>query len=580
MTQLTRSPDLRPVEAVSVIDTTGELQDVAESGPASGEISRRVDAPPDSKAPQVPYARFNDFADKFALNRGGSTRPVAFASSAMLRDAVAATHDYEPLTGGTGREIYYRQARFTVADLLGKHNDIEHYVEFSSLSGAIIDFGINGLAFSLKEAAPARDTVVEGFRVVIGNDTLYQGRALIRYCRPEANSSTTVGVVLLDGILDTDAMVMAKNRALAARTAASLSETLRAGVSQQYKEAMADLVLLLSSYRQLLDSQERSILTLSAPSARERAEGEVLDIAIAEFGAQYDRYKWRCNELTRGLTGASKRAYRQYTEAVLHPYVLSAPLAHHCYNKPLGYPGDYMLMSYLYDPQPYGTTLYDKLIHEVVCRHEPMGNGVVRRKDFLLGQIRSVMASVQSCVSLPCRVLSLACGPAQEVLEFATQDRDSCAPVVFTLIDQDQRSLTHANSYLSRLLIPGSTNIVAKYLYMGFMQMIRELDAFDTLPEQDLIYAAGLFDYIKLPTARRLAQRLFRKLRQGGKLVIGNFKWPNDSTWCLEYWMDWHLIYRDRDDMRAITEFIDEPHSVELTCDDSGYTYMLMITRG
>ena len=265
----------------------------------------------------------------------------------MLNDSAPPTHEYEPLTGGTGREIYYRQARYAIADLLGKHCDIGHYVEFGALSGSIVDFGINGLAFCIKEEAPARDSVIEGFRVVIGNDALYQGRALVRYCRKEANSKTTVGVVLLDGILDTDSMVMAKNRALAARTAISLSETLEAGNSQQYKEAMADLVLLLSSYRELLDSQEKSILTLSAPSARERAEGEVLDIAITEFGAQYDRYRRRCNDLTCGLAGTTKRAYRQYTEAVLHPYVLSAPLAHHCYNKPLGYPGDYMLMSYL-----------------------------------------------------------------------------------------------------------------------------------------------------------------------------------------------------------------------------------------
>jgi SAM-dependent methyltransferase len=308
-------------------------------------------------------------------------------------------------------------------------------------------------------------------------------------------------------------------------------------------------------------------------------QSEVLGIAIAEFGAQYDRYRRRCNALTSGLVGATKRAYRQYTEAVLHPYVLSAPLAHHCYNKPLGYPGDYMLMSYLYDPQPYGNTLYDKLIHEVVCRHEPMGDGVVKRKNFLLEQIRGVVASARSSTSMPCRVLSLACGPAQEVLEFATEYRDSCAPTVFTLIDQDQRSLSYVNSSLSRLLIPGSTNIEAKYLYLGFMQMIDELDAFDSLPEQDLIYAAGLFDYLKTASAQQLAQRLFQKLRRGGRLVIGNFKLPNDATWALEYWMDWHLIYRNHGDMKAIAELIDEPHSVNLTCDASGYTNILTITR-
>jgi SAM-dependent methyltransferase len=505
--------------------------------------------------------------------------PPAIPNLALLNEPALPTHDYEPLVGGTGKEIYYRQARYAVADLLGEHSDIEHYVHFDSLRGVIIDFGINGVAFSLKQTTPAPDQVVPDFQVIIGKDVLYHGRALVRYCRVESNTSTTVGVVLLDGILDTDAMVMAKNRALAAKTAALLSQTLEAGVSQQYKEAMADLVLLLSYYRKLLDSQEQSILSLSDPDVRERAEKEVLDIAITQFGSQYDCYRKRCNDLTGGLRAPMKTAYRQYTEAVLHPYVVSAPDVHHAFHKPLGYPGDYILMLYLYDPQPYGNSLFDKLIHEVVVREEPMAEGVRKRKDFLREQIRLSIDSTQGSAELPRRILSVACGPAREIVEFVQENLASCCPVVFTLVDQDQRSLTHANSSLSRLLIPGATNITVKYMYMGFKQMIAQLDAFDSLPQQDLIYAAGLFDYIKTPTARKLVQRLFQKLGCGGKLIIGNFRSPNDAMWGLEYLVDWRLIYRTRDDMQTISDVINAPHEVELTCDESGYTYMLIITR-
>ena len=501
------------------------------------------------------------------------------ANAGMLGDSVSPTHDYEPLTGGTGKDIHYRQPRHAIADLLGTHSDIDHYVGFASLTGAILDFGISGLAFSLPAEAPAAGSVIDGFRVVIGNDTLYQGRALIRYCRRDTHLRTKVGAQLLDGTLDRDAMVMAKNRALVARTASSFSETLDAGPSQPYREAMADLVLLLSSYRELLDSQEQSLRSLSAPGVRDRAEEEILDIAIAQFSAQYERYRRRCNELTSGLSGPTKAAYRRYTEAVLHPHMISAPDIHHAYHKPLGYPGDYVLMSYLYDPRRYGNSLYDKLIHQVAVREEPMAEGVRKRKDFLLEQIRLVVASKQHSTELPCRILSLACGPAQEIVEFVAESPGAACPVVFTLIDQDQRALNHANSRLSRLLIPGATSIRAEYLYVGARQLIAQLDAFEALPAQDLIYAAGLFDYIKTPTAQRLVRRLFQKLRRGGKLVVGNFKAPNDATWGLEYVVDWRLIYRTRDDMRAIAETIDESCNVQLTSDASGYTYMLMIAR-
>jgi extracellular factor (EF) 3-hydroxypalmitic acid methyl ester biosynthesis protein len=488
--------------------------------------------------------------------------------------------DYEVLSGGTGKEIYYRQERFAIEDLLGEHADIEHSVSLDSRVGVIINYGINGVAFSLQGNAPSQDDIVEDFRVKIGHDVVYQGRASVRYCRPEANGTVTIGVVLRDGILDTDAMVMAKNRELSAKTAESLSCTLQAGVSREYKEVMADLVLLLSSYRKLLDSQEAAVQSLSAPAVRVRAESEVLNVAVAEFGTEYDRCRRRCNKLTIELSGETKRAYRHYTESVLHPYLLSAPLPHHCYHKPLGYPGDYVLMSYLYDPVPRGKSLYDKLMHQVAVREEPMAIGVQRRKDFLLDQIRTVVATGRNHAAQSCRILSLACGPAQEVLEFLTERNDDRRPVEFTLIDQDQRSLAHANSCLSRMVIPGSTNVVVRYLYLGFRQLIGQADAFDALSKQDLIYAAGLFDYIKTPTAQRLVRRLFAKLSDKGRLVIGNFRRPNDAKWCLEYWMDWHLIYRDRDEMSSLAAYIDEEHRVELQTDASGYTNMLMISRG
>ena len=489
------------------------------------------------------------------------------------------TSEYEPLEGGTGKEINYRQERYLIAELLNGNSDVQHSANFSTYSGTIVDFGINGVAFSINSHAPTKDDLLEDLRIVIGHDCVYQGRALVRYCRRDSSTKYTVGVVLLDGILDADAIVMAINRALATKTATALSRALEAGVSQKYKEAMADLVLLLSSYRQLLDSQEHSIESLSAPAARERAAKEMLEIAIAQFGEQYGSYRRLCNSLITGLTGNLKTAYRQYTEAVLHPHVMSAPDVYEAYQKPLGYPGDYLLMLYLYDPVPYGNSLYDKLVHEVVVRQEPMAGGVRLRKDFILGHIRRLSHEHVGGPDAPLRVLSLACGPAQEIIEFASEYRSGTSPVVFTLIDQDQRSLTHVNSSLSRILLPGQSNIKIKYLYMGFKQMIAQADALENVPSQDLIYAAGLFDYIRTITGRKLVKRLFSRLKKGGTMIIGNFKSPNDATWGLEYLVDWHLLYRTTQDMHDLAADIQEPHETEITCDASGYTNMLLVTR-
>jgi len=297
----------------------------------SGSVERKApetscssEAPADSVFP--PSSRTIDRTLRVApSNLGGLTIPQLSTAYTRQPESTPPTHDYEPLVGGTGKEVYFRQARYAMADLLGEHQNIEHCVEFDSRSGSIINYGINGVAFSLAGEAPPKDGVLQLITIKIGEDLLYRGRASVRYCRREANALNTVGVVLLDGILDTDAMIMAKNRALASKTAAMLTLALRADVSRHYKEAMADLVLLLSSYRDLLGRQESSIKSLSTTEAQKRAEAELLDIAVAEFAPQYDRYRKLCNEFTANLSKEMKRAYRQYTEAVLHPYILGAP---------------------------------------------------------------------------------------------------------------------------------------------------------------------------------------------------------------------------------------------------------------
>lgn len=68
----------------------------------------------------------------------------------------------------------------------------------------------------------------------------------------------------------------------------------------------------------------------------------------------------------------------------------------------------------------------------------------------------------------------------------------------------------------------------------------------------DLVYAAGLFDYLAAPVAAALTRRLFDMTRPGGSLLIPNFRTGAADSAYMEAFMDWHLIYRDHDDMRAL----------------------------
>src|SRR5262249_8800064 len=77
-----------------------------------------------------------------------------------------------------------------------------------------------------------------------------------------------------------------------------------------------------------------------------------------------------------------------------------------------------------------------------------------------------------------------------------------------------------------------------------------------TLGAFDLIYAAGLYDYLVQPLARRLTRLLFDMLRPGGRLLIGNVVPGMQGAGYMEAYMDWWLIYRNACDMHDLAALI------------------------
>ncbi|WP_447749847.1 class I SAM-dependent methyltransferase [Pseudomonas nicosulfuronedens] len=74
---------------------------------------------------------------------------------------------------------------------------------------------------------------------------------------------------------------------------------------------------------------------------------------------------------------------------------------------------------------------------------------------------------------------------------------------------------------------------------------VRELIKGDVkISNFDLIYAAGLFDYLPTEAASRLVDVLFAALNPGGKLVFANFMPGLPDAGYMEAIMNWWLIYR------------------------------------
>jgi hypothetical protein len=105
-------------------------------------------------------------------------------------------------------------------------------------------------------------------------------------------------------------------------------------------------------------------------------------------------------------------------------------------------------------------------------------------------------------------------------------------------VEQDPRAIAYAS------------NICARHLDRITFQQCNAL-RFKAPEHYDLIWSAGLFDYLPDRMFCFLLRRLASMVRQGGEIVIGNFSDSNPSRPYMELF-DWVLHHRSDADLRRL----------------------------
>jgi extracellular factor (EF) 3-hydroxypalmitic acid methyl ester biosynthesis protein len=134
----------------------------------------------------------------------------------------------------------------------------------------------------------------------------------------------------------------------------------------------------------------------------------------------------------------------------------------------------------------------------------------------------------------------------------------------------------------------GELPVTVECLHFSVRQLLQprtleEAAVFEkTLAGLDLIYSAGLYDYLPDPVAKRLTRLLYSRTRPGGRLLLGNLTEAPDSTWIMDYVLGWHLLYRTPEAMLRLVEGLTpHPTSVRVVRDTTGLSLFLdVVTAG
>jgi hypothetical protein len=263
-------------------------------------------------------------------------------------------------------------------------------------------------------------------------------------------------------------------------------------------------------------------------------------------------------------------AWPEFARACLdHPLrrlVHQDPFTYRAFSKPRGYAGDAVMMDYIYGLGEASTAaVRATALGRAIFAHmatRPSARAVRFRRQLLADLIDATGARGGQTV------FALAAGHLREVeLSRAIQ---SGRITRFVAMDQDADSLAVVARDYARLginAIPGS---------------VRHILSGKTQPGSfDFVYAAGLYDYLAAPVAAALTSKLFGMTRPGGMLLIPNFKTGARDTGYMEAFMDWHLIYRDHADMRALAASlpVEETAGVEVFDDDDDTITFLLVSK-
>lgn len=478
---------------------------------------------------------------------------------------------YEELTGAEGRRMFYRAERFRPEDLF---REAVPAVFFDDERAALKDISMTGLA--------AQSVNLDGwngrlgdeipFELRVGQDRLYRGAGRVRRVEPGGNR-TTVALEFTSGYLDIPSILTEHDNLILSRALADPGFGTSEGILPEFQQLCTEILNLFRSYKQLLETFEERLTVTGR--AREEKLTEALIACEERMVPQWKELWYRGSDVLEPVwrDPAMLARHKRYAERVLTPDFMPGAVMRRCYEKPLGYPGDFQIMNYVYEWQRVGNTPYEKLLHRIGIETGACVGTRLRMTQKILAERLAAMPGDK-----PMHIANLGCGSAYEVYDYLRIGHLP-RPVSFTLIDQDERALSHAYEHAYREVVRHAGRAKVQCLQASFAQLLRAGALFQTLPAQDVIYSLGLYDYLSHRRARALTHDLYAKVVPGGKLIIANVKQGRETCqWPLEFVTDWSLIYRTEEDMRAMIAGLDVAN-VTIEEDATKCVYLMVIDK-
>jgi len=474
----------------------------------------------------------------------------------------------------------FRQTRYGADFLKGFRGHCFVTSGEKRIEGTVQNFSKHGAAIIFQAALEwPQEGTIKDIQLLLDDREIYRGSAVVKHYR-------LVGAVYEYGInfskraIDIEQVFAIKEFARIEKTLSELRERLSLcqQMKPEFKAAVGDFHYVLKNLKNHLEKGDAKLTSSVDPSKKTEIETECLDLVDSQFRRKVHDQMSIMEEIVRNVSSEGRQVYIQYCRDVLLGYFHDAPFIKRAFNKPLGYPGDYETMNMIYDNKHAGATLWQKAVNHLFWTL-PTNQAVRNRSHYLFEKIRQV---VTENPTHPINIMSLGCGPCKEIQLAMMDTADPLSrsnEVCFYLVDQDPHALNFIHDKLGELNIKRRGKVGLNTHRISVSDFIKNPENREKFPPQDLIYVAGLFDYLTDEVAELLIGILYFMLKPGGHLIIGNFSPFNPYRLAQEFALDWFLTYRDEKGLKKLVPKFLKCSSITVEDEPTHINLFLNLTR-
>jgi extracellular factor (EF) 3-hydroxypalmitic acid methyl ester biosynthesis protein len=237
-----------------------------------------------------------------------------------------------------------------------------------------------------------------------------------------------------------------------------------------------------------------------------------------------------------------------------------------------------MVNMILRDPYE-GASLFAKIVNVCFLKNPP-AEAHRNRIRYLTKRLEEETTRVHR-LGRRARIFNLGCGPAKEVQDFMRQ-HDISDRAIFTLLDFNDETIEHASGLLKDVRTATRRETELNFYKKSVHQILKE--AVRPGPEMmpgtyDLVYCAGLFDYMSDRICKRLMNIFYDLLAPGGLLIATNVDASKPFRHSMEFILEWHLICRNEAQFAALKPEKAGPGQFSVTHEQTGVNVFIEVRK-